>query len=169
MRIAHIENRPIEVDLRQKEGHWEADTAVSKQSKAAIVVAVERVTRLTKIRLVPSKSAQHMQDALVDSLAQFDDNLRVSITYDNGTENAYHQQTNSALGTISYFCNPYHSWEKGSVENHIGLIRRTYPKKTDWALLSQSDFDIIELQLNNRPRKCLNFKSPYEAFVALAA
>jgi IS30 family transposase len=111
-----------------------------------------------------------MQMALLDSLADIPTHLRKSITYDNGTENCSHQATNAALNTLSFFCTPYHSWEKGSVEHVIGLIRRIYPKKTDWNLLSNNDLATIEHQLNHRPRKCLGFKSPAEAYgVALAA
>ena len=111
-----------------------------------------------------------MQDALVHSLQDLPQSLRKSITYDNGTENVRHGDINQALGTASFFCQPYSSWEKGSVENVIGLIRRTYPKKTDWNLISQSDLDTIQFRLNHRPKKCLNFLSPAEAYaVALAA
>ena len=75
------------------------------------------------------------------------------------------------LETKSYFCNPYHSWEKGSVENSIGLVRRFLPKKTDFAKLSSQELSRIEYLLNTRPRKCLNYKTPLEVFnscVALA-
>ena len=164
-----IVNRPLEADLRTEPGHWEADTAVSRRSKAAIAIVIERTTRLVKIRLLPSKSALHMEQALVSCLSDIPPQFRKSITYDNGTENTRHQAVNNALHTLSFFCAPYHSWEKGSVEHVIGLIRRTYPKKTDWALLFQSDLDTIQDKLNHRPRKCLNFLSPHEAFVALAA
>jgi IS30 family transposase len=164
-----IENRPLPADMREEIGHWEADTAVSGQSNAAIAVIIERVSRLVKIRLIPSKSAQHMSQALIDCLLPLPTQFRKSITYDNGSENTSHQDINSTLGTHSFFCTPYHSWEKGSVEQVIGLIRRTYPKKTDWALLSASDIATIEFQLNHRPRKCLDFKSPSEVFDALAA
>ena len=164
-----IEQRPIAATDRQEAGHWEADTAVSRQSKAAISVAQERSTRLVRIRKIESKTAAHMADSLITALADIPQKFRKTITYDNGTENAQHERTNQALGVASFFCNPYHSWEKGGVENCIGLIRRFYPKKTDWALLSQADLDIVELKLNTRPKKCLGFLTPQEAFVALAA
>ena len=164
-----IKDRPLAANLRTEPGHWEADTAVSRQSKAAIAIVIERTSRLVKIRHMLSKSAHHMEQALISSLADIPPQFRKSITYDNGTENTRHQTVNKALNTLSFFCEPYHSWEKGSVEQVIGLIRRTYPKKTDWALISQSDLDIIQHKLNHRPRKCLNFLSPHEAYVALAA
>lgn len=164
-----IEHRSPEANSRQELGHWEADTAVSRQSKGAIAVLIERQTRLVKIYKLPSKSALNMQDALVLSLQDLPQSLRKSITYDNGTENVRHGEINQSLGTASFFCQPYSSWEKGSVENVLGLIRRTYPKKTDWNLISQSDLDTIQLRLNHRPKKCLNFLSPAEALsVALA-
>lgn len=161
--------RPVAAADRQEAGHWEADTSVSKQSKAAISVAQERTSRLVKIRKLESKTATHMADSLIDALSSVPQRLRKTITYDNGTENAQHERTNKALGVASFFCQPYHSWEKGGVENCIGLIRRFYPKKTDWALLSQADLDIVEFKLNTRPKKCLGFMTPQEAFVALAA
>ena len=165
-----IESRPVLANTRQELGHWEADTAVSRQSKAAIAVLIERKTRLVKIYKLNAKSALNMQEALIQSLQSEPRHLRKSITYDNGTENVRHGDVNKALGTSSFFCQPYSSWEKGSVENVIGLIRRTYPKKTDWALISQEDLDTIQFQLNHRPRKCLNFLSPAEVYRdALAA
>lgn len=164
-----IDQRPAEAEARIEPGHWEADTAVSRQSKAAIAVVHERTSRYTKLTLIESKSAQNMQDAVVGSLTALPENLRKSITYDNGTENASHEAINAKLKTTSYFCLPYHSWEKGGVENSIGLIRRFYPKKTNWALLTQKELGIIENWLNTRPKKCLGFRTPQEVFVALTA
>lgn len=162
-----IEERPDDVNLRVTAGHWETDTAVSRQSKDAVQITIERSTRFCKLKKLPSKTADNMHRALVRTLQKLPAFLRLSITYDNGTENARHEKTNTALGTKSYFCRAYHSWEKGSVENCIGLLRRYFPKKTDWSLISQKDLDKIEKKLNRRPRKCLGFKTPEEAFVAL--
>ena len=162
-----IDKRPEEVKQRKSPGHWEADTAVSRQSKAAIVVVIERKTRYCFIKKLSAKTAENMHNRLIDSLETLPAHMLKSITYDNGTENAKHETTNKILKTQSYFCNPYHSWEKGSVENCIGLIRRYYPKKTDWALLKQSELNKIRRRLNTRPKKCLGFMTPEEVFVAL--
>jgi IS30 family transposase len=162
-----LDQRPAEVEARIEPGHWEADTAVSRQSKAAVAVVYERTSRYCKVTLMESKSAQNMQNAVINNLMDIPAKLRKSITYDNGTENAFHETINAKLNTASYFCHPYHSWEKGGVENSIGLIRRFYPKKTDWGLLSQNDLTIIEYWLNTRPRKCLGFRTAQEVFVAL--
>lgn len=162
-----IDQRPAVIDTRIEPGHWEADTAVSRQSKAAIAVVHERTSRYCKVTLMKSKCANDMKNAVIESLTSVPAELCRSITYDNGTENASHEAINIALKTTSYFCRPYHSWEKGGVENSIGLVRRFYPKKTDWSLLTQNDLNIIEHWLNTRPRKCLGFRSAQEVFVAL--
>ena len=127
-----IEKRPDYINLRSRIGHWEIDTVISRQSKAAIMVLVERRTRYVIIRKLQAKTAFCMHNATVKSFKILPSKVRGSITYDNGLENMLHEHTNKTLGVKSYFCNPYHSWEKGTVENLIGIIRRFYPKKTDW-------------------------------------
>jgi len=164
-----IEKRPLYVNLRSGIGHWEIDTAVSRQSKAAIMVLAERRTRYVIIKKLHTKTAFAMHYATVKSLKDYPLKIRRSITYDNGTENALHELTNKKLQTKSYFCNPYHSWEKGTVENIIGVIRRFYPKKTDWRNISQWDLNRIARFINNRPMKLLGFNTPYKVFVALAS
>jgi IS30 family transposase len=164
-----IEKRPDYVNLRSEIGHWEIDTAISRKSKAAIMVLVERKTRYVIIKKLQAKTAYFMHDATVKSLKNYPPNIRQSITYDNGTENTLHELTNKVLGAKSYFCNPYHSWEKGTVENIIGFVRRYYPKKTDWKNITQWDLNKIARFINNRPMKLLGFKTPYQAFVALAS
>jgi IS30 family transposase len=105
-----------------------------------------------------------MRIGLNRALARYPAALRRTITYDNGTENTDHLQVNAVLGTKSYFCAPYHSWEKGTVENTIGLMRRWLPKKTDFATVSPRQVKTIERWINHRPRKCLNYKTPAETF-----
>jgi transposase, IS30 family len=164
-----IEKRPDYINLRTEIGHWEIDTAISRKSKAAIMILVERKTRYVIIKKLQAKTAYFMHNAAVKSLKDYPENIRQSITYDNGTENTLHELTNKVIGSKSYFCNPYHSWEKGTVENTIGIIRRFYPKKTDWNNVTQWDLNKIVRFINNRPMKLLGFKTPYQAFVALAS
>jgi IS30 family transposase len=144
---------------------------VSRQSHAALVVQLERLSRYVKIKKVIANKAEPVSSAIIQNLTDIDTSFRKSITYDNGKENVKHQDVNQALGISSYFCNAYRSWEKGSVEQIIGLIRRYLPKKTDLAKVTESQIKYIEHQLNSRPRKCLNFATPYDvlqtAFVAL--
>lgn len=162
-----IEKRPAAANDRSEVGHWEADTAVSRESKAAIMALAERKSRYLIIRKLPAKTACYMRRALISCLFLLPAFLRKTITYDNGTENADHDITDMFLNTRSYFCNPYHSWEKGTVENRIGIIRRYFPKKTNWALISQWQLNKLVYKINNRPMKCLGFKSPYEVYRAL--
>jgi len=164
-----IDKRPDYINLRSYIGHWEIDTAISRMSKAAIMILVERRTRFVIIKKLCAKTAYCMHNATVKSLINYPARIRQSLTYDNGTENSLHELTNQVIGTQSYFCNPYHSWEKGTVENTIGLIRRFYPKKTDWNNISQWDLNKVARYINNRPMKLLGFKTPYQVFVALAA
>ena len=159
-----IAERPNKINDRSEYGHWEADTVVSRQSKSALVVARERKLQLMFIRKIPSKSAKHMNKAVIDMLRRLPKRFCRSITFDNGLENAGHELIAKQLKVKTYFCNPYHSWEKGGVENGIGLIRRYYPKKTDFALISDAAIRQTEKKVNSRPRKSLKYKTPLEAF-----
>lgn len=157
-----IKERPDQVMLRQEPGHWETDTAVSRQSLAALQVSVERKTRLAKLGKLLRKGAHPMSTSLTRRLSRYPHWFRLSITYDNGSENTEHVRTNKVLGTRSYFCEPFHSWERGTVENTIGLVRRFFPKKTDFAKVSKNRINSVERWLNHRPRKCLGFSTPLE-------
>jgi IS30 family transposase len=159
-----IDQRPAVIEKRRQMGHWEVDTAVSRQSKASLHVMAERVSRFTKITKLDRKGARESRIAMNRRLSRLPRSMRRSFTYDNGPENTEHIQVNKTLRSRSYFCNPYHSWEKGTVENTVGLIRRFLPKKTDFASVSKNEIKTIETWLNNRPRKCLDFYTPAEVF-----
>ena len=166
-----IHERPACVNDRSEPGHWEVDTMICRQSTPSLAIALERASRYLQITKLAAKTARELRRALIRRLNRHPDHMRKTITYDNGSENCEHILINQILGTHSYFCEPYHSWEKGSVENAIGLIRRYLPKKTDFATISHEQLKQIEDLLNNRPRKVLNYKTPKEVFnecVALA-
>ena len=167
-----IRHRPAVVQRRRQFGHWETDTMISRASAVAFQITVERTARYTKLARLPRKGAREMRVALTRRLRQYPRGLRRSLTYDNGSENTEHVQTNDVLGSRSYFCEPFHSWERGTVENTIGLVRRFFPKQTDLARVSTSQIQSVERWLNHRPRKCLGFRTPAEVFksasVALA-
>jgi IS30 family transposase len=162
-----IEQRPSVVNERKEPGHWETDTMVCKSNIPAINTTVERVTRFAIISKLNRKNAYNKARALIDRLSQINQELRRSITYDNGTENAGHTMVNYSLGTKSYFAHPYHSWERGSNENINGLIRRFIPKKTDLRSVSEEQLVEIEHKLNSRPRKCLGYRTPFEVASSL--
>lgn len=157
-----IRRRPPHVLKRLQTGHWETDTAISRKSLAALQITVERKTRYTRLARLQQKGAREMSLALTRRLSRYPLDMRRTITYDNGSENVEHSRTNRVLGTRSYFCEPYHSWERGTVENTIGLVRRFFPKKTDFATIPNNKIQSVERWLNNRPRKCLGFKTPAE-------
>jgi IS30 family transposase len=162
-----ISERPAHIENRQRIGHWEADTVVSRQSKEATAVFVERKSRVFFVIKMKDKSASSMHLASLKALSWLPANLRRTITYDNGLENALHELTNLFLGTKSYFCKPYHSWEKGSIENRNGILRRYFPKKHDWRLTTQKQIDKVIRNINSTPMKCLGYKTPYEVFANL--
>lgn len=157
-----INERPEIINNRTRVGDWEADTVVSRESTSALLVLRERKIHLTFIKKLKNKSAKETKKAILNILSKLPAKLRKSITFDNGTENVLHEEIAEKLELKTFFCNPYHSWEKGSVENTNGLIRRHYPKKTDFSLISDDEIKNLEDWLNNRPRKALGFYTPYE-------
>jgi len=159
-----IDKRPKIINEKKTYGHWEADTVISRQSKSTLVVVRERKMHIMLVRKISRKTAENMRKAVIQMLRRFPENFVKSITFDNGLENAEHERIANALGVKIYFCNPYHSWEKGGVENGIGLIRRYFPKKTDFSLISDKEIINVEERLNNRPRKTLGFRTPLEVY-----
>jgi len=167
-----IDKRPKEVALHTQPGHWEADTMVSRKSKAALVVMVELKTGLVKLEKIEEKTAKNTSAAVNRRLCRIPKLMRKTITYDNGLENAMHEHTNKVLGTKSYFCHPYCSWEKPVVENTNGLVRQFLPKGTDFAKITKAELKTIEKLINSRPRKRHGYLTPikvYDSFVALSA
>jgi IS30 family transposase len=160
-----IEKRPLEANNRSEYGHYETDTAVSGKrhdSKHSLAVLHERKARFVRLKKIPNMKPTSMTRA-IKRMAK--DLKRHTITYDNGIENRDHETVASSLKIKTYFCNPYHSWEKGGVENTIGRIRRYIPKGSNLADYSDRDVAKIEHWLNHTPRKCLNWSTPYEIMI----
>lgn len=156
-----IEQRSKEIDLRNEYGHWETDLMESPRGyKHALLVNVERKTRYTKFTRMPNKKALTTTNNMVRLLRKYKPK---TITADNGLENAKHEEICQTLNTKYYFCHPYSSWEKGSVENRIGVIRRYLPKGTDLASVSLRQLKLLEDKINNRPMKSLGYLTPLQA------
>lgn len=156
-----IEMRPNTVNQRFEFGHVETDLMEGVRSDQQVVsVIVERKTRYTKLDLLSSKKAFEKTDSMVNTLVNFPVK---SITTDNGVENTNHQRWSEKLGCPVYFTNPYHSWEKGTVENTIGRLRYFVPKRQTLSHLNRETLKAIERHMNNTPRKCLEYKTPAEA------
>jgi IS30 family transposase len=155
-----INLRPKSVNKRRSIGHWETDNIIGKQTdKTALSVTVERKTRFTIITKLSDRSAQTKANAVIKRLAAY---VTKTLTTDNGSENTNHKKIAEALKLLMYFCHAYHSWEKGTVENTNGRIRRFIPKGVSIDPLSDAYIVAIEDKLNNTPRKCLQFLTPYE-------
>lgn len=161
-----INKRPKEVRKRKVIGHWELDTVVSSRgkSKACLSTFVERKTRITKIRLMPNRKSITFNEHCIKVLSQFSNSNLKTLTVDRGKEFAGYLELEEELKVDVFFADPYSSWQRGTNENTNGLIREFFPKKFDFSTITQDDVDIVENILNNRPRKCLGYKTPLEAF-----
>ena len=158
-----IDERPAIVDTRQRLGDWEVDTIIGKGHRQAIVSLTERKSRLALLRKVESKTAQAVADAVIELMKSLP--VRTyTITADNGKEFADHERIAKVLNADLYFAHPYSSWERGTNENMNGLIRQYFPKKRSFVTITQQEIEFVMERLNNRPRKCLGFKTPNEVF-----
>ena len=158
-----IGKRPKIVEKKNRIGDLEIDTVIGKDHKGALVTVVDRKSKFVLIKNVPSKEAQVVTDALIEMIQPIKA-ITHTITSDNGKEFAYHKQVSVALDTDFYFANPYHSWERGLNEHTNGLIRQYLPKKSVFIGVSKEEIIMIQNRLNHRPRKVLNYKTPYEVF-----
>jgi IS30 family transposase len=165
-----IDARPKSVERRRQYGHWEGDSLISRKSKAALNSLTERKSRLLLLTKIDRKSASETNKAVIKRLHMLPLKARRTLTLDNGTENAKHEKLTRRLGLKCYFAHPYAAWQRGTNEHINGLIRRYLPKGTDFSKIDKEQIAKIESLINNRPRKCLGFKTPLEvasSFVAL--
>src|SRR3990167_9811986 len=158
-----IDLRPEVFSLRSRVGDWETDNIIGKLTdKTALSVTVERVTRLTLITKLLDRLAVTKMDALIRRLGVFPKQIRLTLTTDNGSENSLHKQISESLDLLMFFCHAYHSWEKGTVENQNGRIRRYIPKGISIDIFPEEYISMVERRLNSTPRKCLGYLTPYE-------
>jgi IS30 family transposase len=162
-----IDERPGIVEEKTRLGDWELDTIIGSGQSGAIVSMVDRASKLTKLAKVSQKTAEEVKDALVENLKPIQDFV-LTLTADNGKEFAYHQEVSHCLKTSFYFAKPYHSWERGLNEHTNGLVRQYFPKGKRFDEVSIQSLMEIEILLNNRPRKVLNFSTPLEVFSQLS-
>ena len=164
-----ISERPPEVADRAVPGHWEGDLILgSTESGSAVGTLVERMTRFTMLLHLPGgHSADLVQEAMVAKMATLPEQLRLSLTWDQGSEMANHAAIAEATGLSIYFCDPHSPWQRGTNENTNGLLRQYLPKGKDLSFYGPGLLDQIAAQLNRRPRKTLNWRTPAEALDAL--
>lgn len=157
-----IEQRPKHIETRLEIGHWEGDLMIGVRQRSAIGTLVERKARYTRIVKLRNRKSETVRKQFVKTLNQFDNQFKKTLTYDNGLEMAQHKQLTEQTGIQVYFAHPYSSWERGTNENTNGLIRRYFPKGTDFNEVTEEQLKEVEHSLNNRPRKVLGFKTPSE-------
>ena len=158
-----IDHRPGVVETRTRLGDWEGDTVIGKGQQGALVTLVERKSRYTLAAKVPSRHSRGVGEAIIELLGSHKEQCH-TITFDNGKEFAEHQTIAQRLSAQVYFAHPYHSWERGLNENTNGLLRQYFPKSTNFLQVTQDDVNDAVYKLNHRPRKCLGYRTPHEAF-----
>ena len=156
-----IHERSKHIDNRRSFGHWEGDL-VSGTNNSHIATLVDRKSRYTVILKLNGKDAGSVNQALINKFQELPPKLRLSLTWDRGMELAKHLELTASTGVKVYFCDPQSPWQRGTNENTNGLIRQFFPKKTCLAQYSQQELDKVSAQLNSRPRKTLQFKTPKE-------
>ena len=161
-----IDERPVIVDERKRVGDWEMDLIIGRLGGAVFMTAVERKTRFTVTDLAPNKTAEAVNFAILGGLIPLAAPVE-TLTYDNGKEFALHDVIAEHLQAGRYFAPPYHSWERGLNENTNGLIRQYAPKGSSFDDMSTMNVQNIMDKLNNRPRKCLDFKTPNQVLFGI--
>ncbi len=159
--------RPPEIAARIVPGHWEADLIKGTANGSAVGTMVERTSRFIMLTSLPSANAAAVLDGFARCLRAVPAWLRKTLTYDQGTEMALHQDLARRLRMDIYFCDPHSPWQRGTNENANGLIREYFPKGADLKSYSDTDLRRIEKLLNNRPRTILGFRTPTEVFSEL--
>jgi IS30 family transposase len=157
-----ISERPKAVDKRAELGHWEGDTVVGKSHSSFVASHVERKSRYLLVGRTDDKSADSMNATTRRLFRKIPLSKRKTMTFDNGKEFAGFKVLEKAVGFCCYFADPYSSYQRGTNENTNGLLRQFFPKGTDFKKISEEEIDKAAALLNNRPRKCLNYRTPHE-------
>lgn len=158
-----IDERPVEVEGKERIGDWEVDTVISTGRKQALVTLTDRKSRLILMKKIVDRTAISVKNSVTQLLEPFREHTH-TITCDNGKEFSLHEEIAQVLQTNVYFAHPYASWERGANENANGLIRQYFSKKMNFKDVTDDQVELAMMRLNHRPRKCLEFKSPFMVF-----
>jgi len=157
-----IHDRPPQVQQRSRFGDWEGDLVMGKNQQGAVVSLVGRKSLMLLARKVRSKRSEEVVSAIIAAMEDLPASWARTVTFDNGSEFYHHQRITTELGVATYFADPYAAYQRGTNENTNGLLRQYLPKGMDFEALTQRQLDAIVDELNNRPRKTLGYRSPYE-------
>lgn len=159
-----IDQRPAIVDSRQRVGDWEGDTIIGSHDGGAVITSmVERKSRYTCLTKAKNKTTTTVINSVANHMLPISE-LVLTITLDNGKEFSQHKTLSNLLNADVFFAKPYHSWDRGLNENTNGLVRQYFPKRIPFDSMTDHDLQSVAKKLNNRPRKCLDYKTPFEVF-----
>ena len=167
--LVSIEERPKEVEDRIIPGHWEGDLILGKGNHTALGTLVERTTRTVILVPVASKQAEHVAERFAEEMQSLPEQMKLTLTYDRGSEMARHKLFTERTRMQVYFADPQSPWQRGTNENTNGLIRQFFPKGTEFNKVSRAEVKHVQDLLNGRPRQSLGYQTPYEAFNQLLA
>lgn len=163
-----IDERPKEVEKRTIPGHWEGDLIIGADKSSALGTLVERTTRTTLLVPLKERDAKYVRRAFQREVKKLPSQMKLSLTYDRGKEMAEHELFTKNTKIQVYFAHPNAPWERGTNENTNGLLRQYFPKgKTDFSKLKRKEIKLVQDSLNGRPRKTLNWYTPFEVFDSL--
>ncbi len=160
--VPSIEARPLIVATRSRIGDWESDSVESGHHAPGVNTLVERKSGLMFVSKLPNRSSAATAHVIATRLVSLPENVRHTITFDNGSENHTWKDIEATTKTQCFFAHPYSSWERGTNENANGLIRWYFPKGTDFRTIPEEELALVERALNNRPRKRLGWRTPRE-------
>lgn len=160
-----IDQRPQAVNQRGRFGDWEGDTVEGARGGGNLTSHVERKSRYVMVAKLPNKTADATASTAIRLFRHIPPALRQTLTLDNGKEFARFREIEKQTGLTIYFADPYAAWQRGCNENTNGLLRRYFPKGTDFRKVSEKELALVVKKLNHRPRKCLGYRTPHEVFM----